>query len=154
MGSEVLYPHNKSNTNMEIYYVLPHFSPLWLIGRQHWRKSTWLDRHFGWHQMGIFMFLCFWSQEHFLFSLNIFAGLSLSLFNKCLATRYHLLSQVPTIHLDWNICTYSTSTSQIAHSRQVLMFPNIICYLYICRQKVQQIHWRSVRFFVGLLIRM
>lgn len=47
IGTEVLYPHNKSNTNMEIYYVLPHFSPLRLIGRQHWRKSTWLDRHFG-----------------------------------------------------------------------------------------------------------
>lgn len=65
----------------------------------------------------------------------------------------HFLSQAPTIHLDRNICTDSSpmNTSQFTHFRQVLMFPNITCYLYICRQKVQRIHWRSVHCFLILL---
>lgn len=64
----------------------------------------------------------------------------------------HFLSEAPTIHLDWNICTDCSllNTSQFTHFRQVLMFPNSICFLYICRQ-VQWIHWKPVHCFLILL---
>lgn len=121
---------------MEMYYTLSSPSLFRLIGKRHWRKSTWLDNLVA--DTGE-VFLCSYvSGPKQISSFLLLSFLDyLFLLNKCLVPHYHLLSQAPAIHLDWNICRDSPA-----------MTNSLFTY---SRQKVQQILWRSVHCLLILL---